>query len=150
MARIEQRPEQRTLPVQVEMDTLQFGLTATHERYCAAFPSDWIEGEPTRLDCYRRLNDLRSVEEVDRFEEELVDRFGPSPQMALRLLEVGRVRATARAAGVLMVRVRQRRALLETEAGPLRVGRRIPVLAATDADGQLTELIRFLRGQRSV
>ena len=52
-----------------------------------AFPPEWIPEEEVRLNLYIRLARLRERAELDAFEAELTDRFGPLPDVAQALIE---------------------------------------------------------------
>ena len=66
----------------------------------AALPVAYIPDPVVRINLYARLSRLASAEEVDAFEEELDDRFGPIPPEATALLASARLSVLARAAGV--------------------------------------------------
>jgi transcription-repair coupling factor (superfamily II helicase) len=66
-------------------------------------PSDWIPEADTRLSLYLRLARLTTREELDAFEEELVDRFGTEPEEAAILLRIANVRTLARDADVAKI-----------------------------------------------
>jgi transcription-repair coupling factor (superfamily II helicase) len=67
------------------------------------FPPDWIPEADTRLSLYLRLARLTSRTELDAFEEELVDRFGPEPPEAAMLLRIANARVLARKADIAKV-----------------------------------------------
>ncbi len=66
----------------------------------AALPEAYIPDPVIRINLYARLSRLASAEEVDAFEEELDDRFGPLPPEAVALVTSARLGVLARAAGV--------------------------------------------------
>ena len=66
----------------------------------AHLPHDYIPSERLRLEMYKRLAEVRSDEDVDLLNEELLDRYGEPPQEAVSLLIVARFRARARRAGI--------------------------------------------------
>ncbi len=68
-----------------------------------SFPSNWIPETDTRLSLYLRLARLMSRKELDAFEEELVDRFGPEPAEAAMLLRIANARVLARKADIAKV-----------------------------------------------
>ena len=68
-----------------------------------ALPEDWIPEADTRLTLYVRLSRLVEESEIDAFEEELIDRFGPLPDAAAALLARARLRLAARAACVARI-----------------------------------------------
>ncbi len=69
----------------------------------ALLPEDYIMDLDLRLATYRRLAALETEEELDRFKEELADRFGPLPEAARRLLEIVGIKQLARRAQVVRV-----------------------------------------------
>ena len=85
-------------------------------------PADHVPDAVTRINLYGRLARLSAVEEVDAFEEELVDRFGPMPDPLKRLVDQARLAALARAAGVprLAPGLRGRRSSLRRDASRRR------------------------------
>ncbi len=66
----------------------------------AFLPSSYIPDEALRLQLYRRIASVATVEEGEGMARELQDRFGPLPEPALRLLDVVRLKVLAREAGV--------------------------------------------------
>ena len=63
----------------------------------AHLSTQYVPGERLRLDLYRRLADVKSVEDVNYIESELLDRFGALPEEAKSLLGVASLRAQAKA-----------------------------------------------------
>ncbi len=66
----------------------------------ANLPDDYVSTEALRLEAYRRLAAVTTEEEVDDIRAEWLDRFGPIPPVAERLLEVARLRAECARLGV--------------------------------------------------
>ena len=52
----------------------------------ANLPADYVNDKSMRLRIYRRMADIRTLDEVDALEEEFKDRFGPPPEPVLQLL----------------------------------------------------------------
>jgi transcription-repair coupling factor (superfamily II helicase) len=71
----------------------------------AHLPHDYIPSERLRLEIYKRLAEVRVDADVDEVREELVDRYGPPPEVVESLLFVARFRARCRQAGVREVTV---------------------------------------------
>lgn len=69
----------------------------------AHLPPDYIASDRLRLEGYRRLAAAASDGEIDAVVEELIDRYGPLPEPALRLVAVARLRLLCRAAGITEV-----------------------------------------------
>ena len=63
----------------------------------AYFPTDWIPEMALRLQLYRRIGDIKSIDEIERMRAELVDRFGPLPAAVEGLLYQIRVKVMAQA-----------------------------------------------------
>jgi transcription-repair coupling factor (superfamily II helicase) len=66
----------------------------------AHLPHDYVPGERLRLEAYKKLASVESDEGLAGIESELVDRYGALPQPVQNLLEVARLRVTARRAGL--------------------------------------------------
>jgi transcription-repair coupling factor (superfamily II helicase) len=63
-------------------------------------PERFVEDLDTRLGLYRRLSRLETSGDIDAFGAELVDRFGTLPSEVEHLLEVVKVKAGCRLAGI--------------------------------------------------
>ena len=63
----------------------------------------YIPDATVRINLYARLARLSTAGEVDAFEEELEDRFGPLPDRAAALISNARLQVLARSAGVRRV-----------------------------------------------
>ena len=66
----------------------------------AYLPDDYVPEEPQKLELYRRLGRVATVDGLQAMRLELLDRFGPLPAPVERLLEVARLRFTAERAGL--------------------------------------------------
>ena len=66
----------------------------------AHLPEEYIDSERLRLDIYRRLADVKDPVEIKPIEEELIDRFGPLPEVVTSLIQVATLRASARKLGI--------------------------------------------------
>ncbi|MET0701734.1 MAG: transcription-repair coupling factor [Mycobacterium sp.] len=69
----------------------------------AHLPPDYIASDRLRLEGYRRLAAAADEAAVDAVIEELIDRYGPLPEPALRLIAVARLRLLCRSYGVTEV-----------------------------------------------
>ncbi len=63
-------------------------------------PPDYVAKEELRLEAYRRLAAVTSAAEVDDIRTEWEDRYGPLPEPAAALLQVGHLRAECHRLGV--------------------------------------------------
>lgn len=70
----------------------------------AHIPEYYVESLTLRLDVYRRIADIRSVEDAEDVKAELRDRFGEIPQSVLGLVDIALVRNKANAMGIYEIR----------------------------------------------
>ncbi len=80
-------------PVEVKLD-LPFD---------AHLPDDYVPSGSSRLEAYRRLAAVTTDAEVDDIEAEWLDRYGPIPDPAAKLIEVARLRAECTRIGITEV-----------------------------------------------
>lgn len=69
----------------------------------AHLPPDYISSDRLRLEGYRRLASATSDSDIAAVIEELIDRYGPLPEPAERLVAVARLRLLCKAAGITEV-----------------------------------------------
>ncbi len=69
----------------------------------AFIPEEYIEDVTLRLSFYRRIAGLKTEREIAEFSDELRDRFGSPPEEVMRLLDIMRLKITARALSVSRV-----------------------------------------------
>ncbi len=62
-------------------------------------PDDYVNNVAERLSLYKQLDDFQEESELENFEKELIDRFGPIPQVVNELLLSMRLRWKAQAIG---------------------------------------------------
>jgi transcription-repair coupling factor (superfamily II helicase) len=121
-----------------------------------------VAKEELRLEAYRRLAMVTTAREVDDIRAEWVDRYGPVPEPAQRLLAIGRLRAEChrtgvrdiaisrdqariaplhlRASEVMRLRRLARNAIYKEEAGQLV----IPIKKGEDVAARLVALLSEL------
>ena len=66
----------------------------------AHLPSTYVEAEDVRLEAYRRLTGVRTVDQIADVRTEWEDRFGPLPAPAQALLDVARLRVECLRLGI--------------------------------------------------
>jgi transcription-repair coupling factor (superfamily II helicase) len=66
-------------------------------------PETYVSDLQLRLGLYRRLSNLETRQDIDAFQAELVDRFGPLPPEVSGLLDVMEIKGLCRQAGVAQV-----------------------------------------------
>lgn len=72
-------------------------------------PDDYINIISERLSLYQRLSELNSEEELQEFENHLIDRFGPIPSQVVDLLDSVRIKWIARNLGMEKIVLKQKR-----------------------------------------
>ncbi len=119
----------------------------------SALTAEYVPDRRLRLQLYRRLAGLRSLEGVDQLQAELSDRFGPLPVEAENLLYQLRVKILAARSQVSAVSSENGRFLLKLAPGveppePLLLGEDVRAskrglwLTAEDWQARLIELLR--------
>jgi transcription-repair coupling factor (superfamily II helicase) len=65
-------------------------------RLAAFIPEEYISDMTLRLSMYKRLTSIKSLDELDDFSLEMIDRFGRMPEEVQRLIHVIRIKILAR------------------------------------------------------
>ncbi|MCS7022443.1 MAG: transcription-repair coupling factor [Gemmataceae bacterium] len=58
----------------------------------AYLPRDYVPGQKLRIEVYRRLSRLRDLAQLEEFQRELIDRYGPVPPVVQWLLRTTEIR----------------------------------------------------------
>ncbi len=66
----------------------------------AGLPQSYVSDAATRVDLYRRIARITTLEDYSDMQDELIDRFGDPPKAANMLLDIALLRADASRAGV--------------------------------------------------
>jgi len=70
----------------------------------ALLPADYVPDVHVRLVLYKRIASAETEEDLEALGSELIDRFGPLPESARRLLSTARIKQAARRLGITAVR----------------------------------------------
>ncbi len=73
------------------------------------FPDDYVNNITERLNLYTKLNELQNEEQLQRFEKELLDRFGKLPEQAQDLLNSVRIKWIAISMGLERVVMKKKK-----------------------------------------
>ena len=94
-------------------------ITTTKDMDClidisvdAHIPESYVESLTLRLDVYRRIADIRSLEDSNDVKDELKDRFGEIPKSVLGLVDIALIRNKANAMGIYEIRQNENTLLL--------------------------------------
>jgi len=79
----------------------------------ALLPADYVHDVHERLVLYKRLANCESQEELDALREELIDRFGNTPEAARSLVESHRLRILGKPLGVARIDATESAILLQ-------------------------------------
>jgi len=75
-------------------------------------PDDYVPDLNLRMALYRRLNELKSAQEIEGFAAEMIDRFGPLPDETQNLLKIIEAKLHARAACIAKLDIGPKGALV--------------------------------------
>jgi len=64
------------------------------------FPENYIENIAERMHLYRELDNITGEDELQTFESNLTDRFGPLPEKAAILFDIVKIRIVAKQLGI--------------------------------------------------
>jgi len=82
-------------------------------------PPDYIPGKNMRLHIYRRIADLRTLDDVDQLLEELKDRFGKLPNSVKNLLFQMKIKLLAEKVGLISVSLENNQIALRFRNGEI-------------------------------
>jgi transcription-repair coupling factor (superfamily II helicase) len=68
--------------------------------FAAFIPKNYIPADRSRMDVYRRIAVVRTVDEIKQLEGELADVYGPLPQEVKLLLDITELRIAAGKSGI--------------------------------------------------
>jgi transcription-repair coupling factor (superfamily II helicase) len=66
-------------------------------------PRDYISEEDERIELYRKISSAENLEEIDKIENEIKDRFGKPPQNVTRILNWAKIKISAEYIGIKKV-----------------------------------------------
>ena len=66
----------------------------------AYLPAEYVTGDRQRLEVYKRIASIRTAEQRDDIEDELIDRFGDEPQCVANLVAVAYLKALCMSLGI--------------------------------------------------
>jgi len=144
VAQLEHKEIPALSEVPVEIEHLSNSLKPVKGKSQFGIPPEYIDEEPVRVECYKRLSQLLSAEEVTRYGEELRDRFGPLPEMTALLLDLKKIRILARQLKLVRLHVKDRRLIIETPKGLYKLNGKVPELAGKTGRELVSETLDFL------
>jgi transcription-repair coupling factor (superfamily II helicase) len=101
----------------------------------ASLPKSYVEAEDARLEAYRRLSHITTLEEMRDLREEWLDRYGALPAAAQGLLDLGELRVRCLGLGIRSLQIL-----------PAKVGiRSHPLLKASPVSLSMSQQMRLRR-----
>ena len=85
--------------------------------YDAKLPEWYVNEVSLRMEFYQRLGEVKTLQEIDEIEKELLDRFGKLPDAALWLISVTKVRFLGAQRGFTLIKVENSSVVLEKKTG---------------------------------
>ncbi len=92
-----------------------------------SIPATYIDDRNLRLKLYRRMAEVRTLNNIESLASELNDRFGPPPLEVENLLYQLRIRSLAMRAGVETITIQNRQILLQMPS--TEEPRKLPIMA---------------------
>ena len=149
VARLKGEPVPRLVDVDVTLDFLDLSPVGEPSPSTVGIPYSYISDEGLRVGVYRQLAEASDASDLARLEEEWVDRFGPLPTAAQRLLSIGQVRMRAADHGIRRVETRDGKLMLTGRHDYLMQGTRFPRLRAEDVDEKLDEIMELIETSKT-
>lgn len=136
----------------LEVD-LRLDFVATNEaefvrgagRVSAFLPRGYISDTTLRIQAYRRIAEVTTVEQLERLIKEWRDRFGPFPEAVENLITFTRIKLAAAAAEITRVETREDKLMLTRRGDFILIAGRFPRLAAEEIEKRLPEVLELLR-----
>jgi transcription-repair coupling factor (superfamily II helicase) len=119
-------------------------VTARKELAPAFVPSDYIAQPQTRIEAYKKLAAVGTVDQLQRLKAEWRDRFGPLPQEVKNLLILNEIRLVAGREKIARIEVKASKVMVTRGGDYLLIGDRFPRLTSTDPQSSLAELLSLL------
>jgi transcription-repair coupling factor (superfamily II helicase) len=84
----------------------------------AFLPASYVEGQKAKIEVYRRLGRVKSLDRLTDFAAELADRYGPLPEAVQNLIKMHELRLLAAKWGVYLIRLENKDLVLEYRTQP--------------------------------
>lgn len=99
---------------------------------------DYIKNEQLRLSLYRRISLISSIDEIETFKDELIDRFGTLPSEAEKSLEVSKLKTSIGDLGIREIKLNELGGTLKVNQSPESSVRLIDFIASRPDEMQLS------------
>jgi transcription-repair coupling factor (superfamily II helicase) len=121
------------------------GKTTPLTRVPAFIPASYISDTTLRIQAYRHLAEVTTLEQLQRLRRDWRDRFGKSPPAVENLFLLNEIKLAAAKSGVTRVEVRDRKLMLTRNGDFVLVGGKFPRLVASTVEEHLGEVLDLTR-----
>jgi transcription-repair coupling factor (superfamily II helicase) len=136
----------------LEVD-LRLDFVATNEvefvrgagRVSAFLPRSYISDTTLRIQAYRRIAEITTVEQLERLIKEWRDRFGPFPEAVENLIIFTRIKLAAAGKEITRVETREDKLMLTRRGDFILIAGKFPRLVAPEIEKRLPEILELLR-----
>jgi transcription-repair coupling factor (superfamily II helicase) len=111
----------------------------------AFLPASYIGDSPSRIQAYRRLNEVITQEQLDQLRKTWRDRFGPLSPPVENLVTMTEIKLSAAARKFTSVEVKDEKVMLQRNNDYVLLGSKFPRLSARDPAEKLRELLALVR-----
>jgi transcription-repair coupling factor (superfamily II helicase) len=115
------------------------------ERLPAFVPSTYISDTALRIQAYRHLAEVTTLEQLERLRRDWRDRFGKFPPTIENLFLLTQIKLAAARVGVSRVEVRDRKLILTRRGDFILVGGKFPRLVASRVEDHLQEVLELTK-----
>lgn len=146
IARLKNQQLKFLIDVDINLDFLVLGVSAPKGILAAAFPRDYIESDKLRIEAYRKLASLTTIDEIDSYQAELNDRFGELPKAALYMLKYAIIKLLAAERNFKKVTVQSGFVYLQKDNASYRQDGKLPRISESNpAELKLQQLIQIMK-----
>ncbi len=139
----ETRRELSECKLDLDFLTWKEGEESQYKRL-AALPKRYLQESRWRIEGYRRLSELTTVEEWKSLKEEWRDRYGDWPDAVELLLETYALRILASERNISMIQVEGGKLVIKRNDDFVMIGGKFPRLTATAALSKLLEIKQWI------
>lgn len=134
---------------ELRLDFIDLSPAAPDDETAAVFPAGFVEDETLRVRLYREVASASSLEEIDRVQRGLSDRYGKLPPAVNRLLAVAKLRIAASLRGLKRIEVEGDKAMMSFGGERFFMpGGRFPRLRGVAASAKLEELMKLIKASK--
>ena len=148
--KLKKLPPEKIVDVKIRIDFLDLRPDSVEEDAACCIPIPYIEDEALRVEMYRRIAAVSTMDKLEELQQEIQDRFGRLPPAAQNALQVARIRIAAADLNVREVDVQKGKVVLKTPTGNhVQPDHRYPRLQKQTPREKLKELLELLQGLKS-